>query len=162
MRLIDCDGHGIELGVVNYQFPDDAHEGKRRSWLIIEGTAHCPQGAWTFRWQALTPEDAVVLATWLRDIARAPGGRQPEDRSLEFIEPNLAFTADRADARHITLEIRLDLEFSPPWRKRNQAGDPFTVVCRITPEALLRATTEWTAEIAPYPPWTPGGQSGPS
>ncbi|MCX4404438.1 MULTISPECIES: hypothetical protein [unclassified Streptomyces] len=135
MRLIDSDGHGIELRVTDYQFPDAAHMGKRRSWLIVEGTANCPQGAWTFRWQALTPEDAIALATWLRDFARSPDGGQQADDSLEFIEPNLAFAATRADAHQIALQIRLDLEFSPPWRKRNRAGDPFTVVCRMTPEA---------------------------
>ncbi|MES5824665.1 hypothetical protein [Streptomyces sp. RG80] len=161
MRLIDVDGHGIELGVVDYQFPDAAHMGKRRSWLIVEGTANCPQGAWAFRWQALTPEDAVALASWLREVAHAPFGGQQADDSLEFTEPNLALAADRSDAHQIALEIRLDLEFSPPWRKRNRAGDPFTVACRITPEALLRASTEWTAEIAAYPPWTPGKLTGP-
>lgn len=161
MRLIDSDGNGIELRVTDYQFPDAAHMGKRRSWLIVEGTANCPQGAWTFRWQALTPEDATALATWLRDFARSPDGGQQADDSIEFTEPNLAFAATRADAHQIALQIRLDLEFSPPWRKRNRAGDPFTIVCRMTPEALLTASTEWTADITPYPPWTPGEKSQP-
>lgn len=62
MRLIGSDGQGVELGIVDYQFPDAADPRQRRSWLVVEGSAHCPQGTWSFRWPALTADDAVELA----------------------------------------------------------------------------------------------------
>jgi hypothetical protein len=148
MRLFGGDGHGVELTVVGYQFPDAVHPGQRQSWLIVEGAARCRRGAWSFRWPALTADDAVLLADWLRSMAgeQSSGG-------LEFTEPNLAFAGTRSGTNQVDLQIDLDLEFSPPWRLRTRSGDPFTLSFQVTPEAILRAAAEWADEIAPYPPW---------
>jgi hypothetical protein len=154
MRLIGSGGHGVELGIVGYQFPDATHPGQRQSWLIVEGSASCPEGTWSFRWQALTADDAVVLADWLRSAAGEQDGA-----SLEFTEPNLALASTRSGTNQVDLQISLDLEFSPPWRRRTHSGDPFTISCQITPAAMLKSATDWTAEIAPYPPWNRGAPS---
>jgi hypothetical protein len=153
MRLIGSDGHGIELGVVDYQFPDAVDSQQRHSWLVIEGTAHCPQGTWSFRWQALTADDAVELAQWLRRSAAGPANPGPDgtDR-LDFTEPNLAFAITWTDSGQLELRTSLDLEFSPPWRQQSRSGDPFVVTCRLSPESVLTAATDWAAEIKPYPP----------
>jgi hypothetical protein len=159
MRLIGSDGHGVALGVVDYQFPDAPHQGQRQSWLIVQGSASCPQGTWSFRWQALTADDAVVLADWLRSAAGLASVDGPGNVSLGFTEPNLAFACARSDPHLIDLRISLDLEFSPPWHRRTHAGDPFVISCQITPEAMLEAAADWAAEIAPYPPWNLGAPS---
>jgi hypothetical protein len=153
MRLIGSDGHGVELGVVGYQFPDAVDLQQRQSWLVIEGSASCPEGTWSFRWQALTAEDAVELARWLQRSAAQPtdGGHDGSGR-LDFTEPNLAFAFTWTNSGQLELRISLDLEFSPPWRPQARSGDPFMVTCRLTPESVLNAATDWAAEIKPYPP----------
>ncbi|WP_327148583.1 WapI family immunity protein [Nocardia sp. NBC_01329] len=73
MRLIDSDGYGVELTIAGYQFPDHIDPRIRYSWLVIAGTANCPEGNWTFRWQALSLDDTVELADWLGRIATEAG-----------------------------------------------------------------------------------------
>ena len=74
MQLIASDGYGVELRAIGYQFPDASDERMRRSWLMIEGTGFSADGTWSFRWQALTSDEAVVLSGWLR---RAAAGQIP-------------------------------------------------------------------------------------
>jgi len=153
MRLIGSDGHGVELGVAGYQFPDAVDPRQRQSWLVVEGSAHCQQGTWSFRWQALTADDAVELARWLgRSAAQPPGAGHDSSIRLDFTEPNLAFAYTWTDSGLIELRVSLDLEFSPPWRRRVRSGEPFVVTCQLTAESVLKAATEWAAEIKPYPP----------
>jgi len=152
MRLIGHNGYGVELGVVDYQFPDSMVPGQRRSWLIVEGAATCPQGMWRFRWQALTASDAIDLEAWIRSAAQPSGEDDAGRASIEFTEPNLAFTITGSDTNEIELQTSLDLEFSPPWRKHTRSGDPFTISCRISRADMLRAADDWAIEIARYPP----------
>lgn len=156
MRLIDSDGYGVELTVAGYQFPDHIDPRIRYSWLIIAGAANCPEGNWSFRWQALTLDDAVELAEWLRRIAAAdPGDPLPEPARLEFTEPNLSFTA-LSLAGAVELRIGLDLEFSPPWNRRVTAGEPTVVPARLDPAELAVAAADLEAEVGSYLP--PGGR----
>ena len=152
MRLIGSDGHGIELGVVGYQFPDAVDPQQRQSWLVIEGSARCPQGTWSFRWQALTADDAVELALWLGRAAARPSDAEHGGGRLDFTEPNVAFAFSWTDSGLVELHVSLDLEFSPPWRRQPRSGEPFVVTCQLAAESVSKAAAEWTAEIAPFPP----------
>jgi hypothetical protein len=152
MRLIGGDGQGVELGIVDYQFPDAADPRQRRSWLVVEGTAHCPRGTWSFRWPALTADDAVELARWLGQAAARASGAEPCSGRLDFTEPNLVFAFTKSDPAPIELLVSLDLEFLPPWRRQARSGEPFVVACLLTAEALSTAAAEWATEIKPFPP----------
>ncbi|MGW5388055.1 WapI family immunity protein [Nocardia sp. NPDC003963] len=158
MRLIDSDGYGVELTIAGYQFPDHIDPRIRYSWLVIAGTANCPEGNWSFRWQALSLDDTVDLADWLRRIAAEAGpSGAPIDgpARLAFTEPNLGFTATRAGGE-IELAIGLDLEFSPPWNRRATAGSPFVVTARLSPADIATAAKDLGAEVDSYLP--PGGR----
>lgn len=126
---------------------------------MIEGTGFSPEGAWPFRWQALTPEDAVVLSDWVRRVAtgqipvQQPGVPQTASgNGPYFIEPNLTLSLVEYQDTDAVLRIGLDLEFSPPWRKHDRAGDPYGILCRLSSTDLIRAAEEWDREIAPFPP----------
>jgi hypothetical protein len=149
----------VELTTTGYQSPDHPVPESRRAWLMLEGTAHAREGAWSFRWAALTPDDAVLVSDWLRLVAAgAMRVAEPHelngacDGCLHFTEPNLGFAVAAYQPGLISLRLEFDLEFSPPWRPRTRAGDPFDLVCDFVPEALLRAADEWDAEIAAFPP----------
>lgn len=148
----------MELSVAGYQFPDHIDPRIRYSWLVIAGSANCPEGNWAFRWQALSLDDAVELAGWLRRIAEEaePGGEPVGGPArLAFTEPNLSFTATRT-AGAIELGIGLDLEFSPPWDRRAAAGSPFVVTARLSPGDIATAAKDLGAEVESYLP--PGGR----
>lgn len=153
MRLIGIDGNSVELGVVGYQFPHAVEPQQRQSWLIVEGSATCPQGTWSFRWPALTADDAVELARWLVRAGTEPCGARGDGGShLSFTEPNLAFTSALVDADLVELHVSFDLEFSPPWRPRSRTGEPFVVTCRLAAGSVLSAARAWAVAIEPYPP----------
>jgi hypothetical protein len=153
MRLIGSDGHGVELGVVGYQFPDAVDLQQRQSRLVIEGSASCPEGTWSLRWQALTAEDAVELARWLqRSAAQSTDGRHDDSGWLDFTEPNWPSPSPGPPQASSSFRISVDLELLPPWRLQARSGDPFVVTCRPTPESVLNAATDWATEIKPYPP----------
>ncbi|MET8800680.1 hypothetical protein ABZV91_30370 [Nocardia sp. NPDC004568] len=157
MRLIDSDGYGVELSVAGYQFPDHIDPRIRYSWLVIAGTANSPDGNWFFRWQALSLDDTIELADWLRRIAAEaqPGGTPADGPArLAFTEPNLSFTATRAGSE-IELRIGLDLEFSPPWDRRAAAGSPYIVTARLSAADIATAAKDLGAEVDSYLP--PGG-----
>ncbi|MGW0182135.1 WapI family immunity protein [Nocardia sp. NPDC003345] len=158
MRLIDSDGYGVELSVAGYQFPDHIDPRIRYGWLVIAGTANCPEGNWSFRWQALTLDESVELADWLKRIAAEaePDGEPAAGPArLAFTEPNLGFTATRSgDA--VELAIALNLEFSPPWDRRTDGDSPFVVTVRPAPADIATAAKELGAEVDGYLP--PGGR----
>lgn len=140
--------------MAGYQFPDHIDPRIRYSWLVIAGTANCPEGAWTFRWQALTLDDAVELADWLGRIAAEAEPADDTARGsarLDFTEPNLSFTATRTGTE-VELGIGLDLEFSPPWNRRATAGRPFVVTARLAPADIATAAKEFGAEVDGYLP----------
>jgi hypothetical protein len=159
VRLIGWDGRGIELRVVGYQFADHPDPKARRSWLMIEGTAYSKAGNWSFTWAALTPDDATLISDWLHlaatgdmPVAQPHDPAEACDGCLHFAEPNLGFAVVEYRPAEVVLRIELDLEFSPPWRRHTRAGDPYTVLCHLTPATLVRAAEDWDAEIASFPP----------
>jgi hypothetical protein len=159
VRLIGPDERGVELRVVGYQFPDHPDSVARRSWLMIEGVAYADEGSWSFRWAALTPDDAVLISEWLLMTAfgempvAAPHELGAEcDGCLHFVEPNLGFAVAEYRSDVIVLRVELDLEFQPPWRESKAAGDPYVLVCQLPAATLTKAAEEWDAEIAPFPP----------
>jgi hypothetical protein len=146
VRLVDADGHGLELSVTGYQFPDAADRGKRFSWHMVEGAGYAPRGRWHFRYPALTCDETPRISTWLRNAAMNVD--QPE---LSFTEPNLAFGVVGRSADDVTLNVELDLEFSPPWQSHHSAGDPFVLTIRVPRQGLVVAADAWDQETAPFP-----------
>jgi hypothetical protein len=144
--LVDGDGLGVELRVTGYQFPDADVPGKRFSWHMVDGAGYAPTGRWEFRCAALTCDETPRVSEWLRDAAM--GGGQPR---LEFTEPNFAFRVADRSSGEVTLNIELDLEFSPPWDRRRSAGDPFILTVRIPRQDLIVAADAWDQESAPFP-----------
>lgn len=157
MHLIDAAGYGVELYVTGYQFPDAKNLAQRHSWHMVEGTATSPEGSWTFRYPALTCDDSPYVARWLRNAARRelPLANTDEalatSATLTFTEPNLSIALAECSPTVVVLDIGLDLEFSPPWERRGQAGTPFVIRCHLTRQQLEHAAAEWEQEIAPYP-----------
>lgn len=153
VRLIDATGHGVELRVTGYQFPEAEDLALRHSWHMVEGTAVCPEGSWTFRYPALTCADTPYVATWLRRAARAAVAPVDAEApaALRFTEPNLSMAVADRSSGMVALDIGLDLEFSPPWQYRRLAGTPYAVHCRLTPRRLDECAADWERETAPYP-----------
>jgi hypothetical protein len=126
---------------------------------MIEGVAYAPEGSWSFRWAALTPDDAVLVSEWLLMTAfgEMPIADPHElgadcDGCLHFAEPNIGFAVAAYRPDVIVLRVDLDLEFQPPWRENKAAGDPFVLFCELPAATLTKAAEDWDADIAAFRP----------
>jgi hypothetical protein len=155
MRLFDSAGHGVDLRVVGYQFPEP-EDPMHFSWHMIEGTAVSPQGTWTFRAAGLGCDESPRLSAWLRAAADFTPADQSASRleSPFFKEPNVKFALGGCTGETIVLEIGFDMKFAPPWRPQRYTGDAFVIAVESTREQVRLAARDWDVEIATYPPGT--------
>lgn len=81
-------------------------------WLLVHGAVQCPEGDWTFRDESLTEEEAVQLVEFL---SVRPWGGGSSVRSIEFIEPCLAFSTRGELGGRLNLDICFKGEAAPPF-----------------------------------------------
>jgi len=152
MLLKDADGpNRLMIRVTGYQFPDAPDPGRRFSWHMVGGEAHCQQGSWRFRRQALTCDESPQVSGWLTQVAASAAHRRSAPGPLLFLEPNLMFRAVPLDAGRTRIVVGFDLEFQPPWHRRPGAGDPFALSFTVSEDQLRQAADQWDAERAPFP-----------
>jgi hypothetical protein len=152
MLLKDADGpNRLMIRVTGYQFPDAPDPRRRFSWHMVGGEAHCQQGSWRFRWQALSCDESPQVSAWLTQVAGSAAQRRSTPGPLLFLEPNLMFRAFPLDAGLTRIMVGFDLEFQPPWHRRQRAGDPFALSFTVSEEQLRQAAGQWDAERAPFP-----------
>jgi hypothetical protein len=155
MLLKDADGpNRLMIRVTGYQFPDALNQDKRFSWHMIGGEARCQEGSWRFHWQALTCGESPQVSAWLTRVAASAAQRTTPPGPLQFLEPNLTFRAFPPDVGSTRIIVSFDLEFQPPWHRRQGAGDPFALSFTINEEQLRQAAEQWDAERAPFPDHT--------
>ena len=152
MLLSNADGpNRLTIQVTGYQFPDAPDLAERFSWHIVGGEAQCQEGSWRFHWQALTCDESPRVSAWLTEVADAVTRQRALPGPLRFLEPNLEFRAFAADEGRVQILVSFDVEFQPPWHRRDGAGDPFTLSFSTHKEQLRRAARQWDAERAPFP-----------
>jgi hypothetical protein len=157
MRLAGLSGDVLTMRVTGYQFPDAEDLRQRFSWHLVQGDANCAQGAWTFRYPALTCEESPRISAWLDRVAdladpySGTGEPASPPGALAFTEPDLSFRVAGYPPGRAVLEVALDLEFQPPWHRRRGIGDPFRLIADVTAAQLRAAAATWYDEIASYP-----------
>lgn len=144
----------LSLSVTGYQFPDADNPQKRFSWHMVAGEARCSLGEWSFRYAALTCDESPLVSAWLRKAAAAhnvPASRQLAP--LTFTEPNLSFRLGRFADDVMVIDVDLDMEFQPSWRRLPgmYAGDPFTLSLTTDAAQLRQAAEDWDRERGPFP-----------
>ena len=138
MKLRDAAGHGVDLWVSGYQFPDADDPRERFSWHIVAGKASTSEGEWDFQFAALECDETPRVSAWLRQVHSGErSGR------LQFTEPNLQFAAAETLGDGVELCISLDLEFLPPWSRHTAAGDPFVLNIAVNRGDILTAADAW-------------------
>ena len=152
MLLQDAGGpNRLTIRVTGYQFPDAPDPARRFSWHMVGGEACCQEGSWRFQWQALTCDESPRVSAWLRQAAGSVTRRGELPGPLRFTEPNLMFRAFPRDQDPARIQVSLDLEFQPPWRRRREAGDPLVLSFAIDEAQLRQAAEQWDAERASFP-----------
>ncbi|NCT92576.1 hypothetical protein GXB85_16705 [Cellulomonas sp. APG4] len=156
MRLHSTDGVTFTLRPLRYEFPELAPtepDDWDANWLVLRGELHVPGHVpWSFEDPSLTTWDAAHLTRWLRRVAsgQAAPGRHA---TLEFVEPDLAFSLAAVEAGLVTVRVHLALEARPPWSPApdDDVLDPYAVDVTTTCAGLARAVEEWEREVAAFP-----------
>jgi hypothetical protein len=147
MLLRGTAGDSLALNISGYQFPDAEDLQKRYSWHMVEGGASSATTKWAFRYPALTCDESVTLATWLREV-----GDTPETSStLKFTEPNLRFEIVGRSTDSVILEVQLDQEFGHPADVESGRREKTVLRLQLSHQALRIAAQEWMADVDRFP-----------
>jgi hypothetical protein len=147
MLLRGTAGDSLALNISGYQFPDAEDLQKRYSWHMVEGGASSGTTKWAFRYPALTCDESVTLATWLREV----GDGVETFSELEFTEPNLRFEIVGRSTDSVILEIQLDQEFRGPAELASDSSENTVLRLQLSCEALRFAAQKWMNDVDRFP-----------
>jgi hypothetical protein len=117
VRLVSGDGASVDVRPVAYQFdlPPAVASGQDwdANWLMIQGDVRTADGRqWTFSDPCLTTWEARSLSSWLHAVATRNDA--PEDQSIVFTEPNLAFGVTDHDGERVRIRSACPMRPCPP------------------------------------------------
>lgn len=159
MELRDAEtGCFVRLRPVQYQYPSLVGVPYDSDWLIIRGTARSETEQWNFLDASLLVDEAVAIATWLRDVA---DGRallmEMEDGALApsvvNVEPNIGMGLVRYDRGAATIRIFLNLESAPPSLAYPTLD--YFIDVSVPGEEIRHAAEDWAAELVRFPSRAP-------
>lgn len=145
----------VTLEPVRYEFANPVGDDWDDNWLVISGLISAPDTAWQFAAPCLTTFEAKHISAWLRRVANGDipvsiigdAGVVP---SLEFTEPNLAFSVDRYQDESTSVRVHFALE-SKPVGQSSDDQDQFWVEVAVTPADLDSAADEWDKALSAFP-----------
>jgi len=145
----------VTLEPVRYEFANPAGDEWDNNWLVISGDVSAPNAAWQFAVPCLTTFEAKQISAWLRSVASGDipvsiigdAGVVP---SLDFTEPNLAFSVGRYQGGSISVRVHFALE-SKPVGQSGDDRDQFWVEIAVTAADLDLSATEWDKALLAFP-----------
>jgi len=145
----------VTLEPVRYEFATTAGDEWDDNWLVISGDVSAPDAAWQFAAPCLTMFEAKRISAWLRsvangDIAVSAIGDAGVVPSLEFTEPNLAFSVGGYQGVSMSVRVHFALE-SMPVGQSGDDRDQFWVEISVTAADLDSSAGEWDKALPVFP-----------
>jgi len=145
----------VTLELVRYEFANPAGDEWDDNWLVLKGDVSAPDAAWQFAVPCLTTFEAKHISAWLRSVANGDvpvsaigdAGVVP---SLEFTEPNLAFSVGSYQGGSTSVRVHFALE-SKPVGQSSDDRDPFWVDISVTAADLVSSADEWDEALSVFP-----------
>jgi len=149
------DKSSITLAPVRYEFANPAGNEWDDKWLVISGDVSAPDGAWQFAVPCLTTFEARSISAWLRSVANGDipvsvigdAGVEP---SLQFTEPNLAFSVGSCQSGSMSVRVHFALE-SMPVRQSGDDRNQVWVEIAVTAADLDSSADEWDKALSAFP-----------
>ena len=136
----------VELGIVNYQFPDSRDKDWDGNWLNIFLKVKSDFGDWQTIDPALTTWEVQEIIDWLTSLSN---NEKPKWTLLEFTEPNLSFELKNAFLGDLKeFRICFDLEFRP---KSADEDKDYFVDIKTTNDQLKQYAQDLQNELKKYP-----------
>ena len=145
----------VTLEPVRYEFANPPGDEWDDNWLVIKGDVSEPDAQWQFAVPCLTTFEAKRLSAWLRGVANGDipvsvigdAGVVP---SLEFTEPNLAFSVGSYQGGSMSVRVHFALE-SKPVGQSSDERDHFWVEISVTAADLDSSAHEWDKALSVFP-----------
>lgn len=145
----------VTLEPVRYEFATTAGDEWDDNWLVISGDVSAPDAEWQFAVPCLTTFEAKRISAWLRsvangDIAVSVIGDAGVVPSLEFTEPNLAFSVGSYQGGLMSVRVHFALE-SVPVGQSSDERDQFWVEIAVTAGDLDSSANQWDKALLAFP-----------
>jgi hypothetical protein len=145
----------VTLELVQYEFANPAGDEWDDNWLVIRGDVSAPDAEWQFTVPCLTTFEAKRISAWLRGVAHGDipvsvTGDAGDVPSLEFTEPNLAFSVGSYQSGSISVRVHFALE-SKPVGQSSDDRDAFWVDISVTAANLALSADEWDEALSVFP-----------
>ena len=145
----------VTLGPARYEFANPVGDKWDDNWLVISGDVSVPGAEWLFSVPCLTTFEAKQISVWLRSVADGSipvsvigdAGVVP---SLEFTEPDLAFSVDSYRDESTAVRVHFALETKPVGQSSDDRGQ-FWVEVAVTTADLDSAADEWDKALSVFP-----------
>lgn len=135
----------MELDILGYQFPGIENVEYDSDWLVVSARASKDGRSWKFREPCLLTHEAAELADWLESATRG----RCKNKTLDFIEPNLAFEL----VKNRVIRIYFELESRPNWKPHydNIENRDLYIDVPIFPEKMVRQVSQLKKKIRNFP-----------
>jgi hypothetical protein len=150
-------GHesSVTFELVRYEFANPAGDEWDDNWLVISGDVSAADTKWHFAVPCLTTFEAKQISIWLRSVADggipvSVIGDAGVVASLEFTEPNLAFSVGSYQDGSISVRVHFALESRPVGQSRDDR-DQFWVDISVTAADLDSSADEWDKALSVFP-----------
>ncbi|TFD68772.1 WapI family immunity protein [Cryobacterium ruanii] len=145
----------VTLKPVRYEFANPARDEWDDNWLVISGDVSAADTKWHFAVPCLMTFEAKQISTWLRSVADggipvSVIGDAGVVASLEFTEPNLAFSVGSYQDGSISVRVHFALE-SRPVGQSCDGRDQFWVEVAATAADLDLSAAEWDKALLAFP-----------
>lgn len=155
MILRSVDARNVfTLGVLDYQFPDTAHDLYDSNWLTVQISAQTPELSWSSVDPCLLAWESHWLLNWLSDLALGIKC----DAEMSFMECTLKFLAVSRNGADIVLLICVQEGLRPP-NPNPDASEQFEIRMEVSASSIQAAVNEFSGELRSFP--TRAGASWP-
>ena len=149
MLLHGREGNELEVGLVGYQFPDEARDPWDSNWLLVSVRVLAHEGSWEVVDPCLTTWEAKRLVSYLIHAA----AHDPAAAPLSFTEPNLTVTARSRPGAPLRVHLRacFALELRPPWARFAASSNNLCVDLDVERGDLARAAASLLSDLVAFP-----------
>ncbi|WP_104199401.1 hypothetical protein [Cryobacterium sp. Y29] len=145
----------VTLEPDRYEFANPAGDEWDDNWLVIKGDMSTPDAAWQFTVPCLTTFEAKRISAWLRSVANGEipvsvSGDAGVVPSLEFTEPNLAFSVGSYQGGLMSVRVHFARE-SMPVGQSSDEREQFLVEIAVTAADLDSSANQWDKALSAFP-----------
>ncbi len=135
----------FQFKIANYEFPDTNDRSYDGNWLMIDINVKKDDLKWSRRDPSILSWELKEIVEWFYDLSK---DKEPEQKDLGFVEPNLSFKYKKNGNNKTKIFIYFWIELLPDnWDKKNKCFVEF----ELTNEELYNIGKMFEEELKKCP-----------